>query len=845
MGRAVGAVLLLDGYVYKGRKDAHRQKVLVGDSYLSKTLDSDAPYWPIAAGTLPGIQWIAARYDEQLKTGATRFARKREDGTMSRGPHKFLMLLGAETAPRLKETGTVQWGGTTRVRELRAAHAEQVPHDYVSPDLERVLTSFEKLPQKELRVRSPTLLKALARGWERLYAKRKTVLSEQVTRVNIYTRAAVTADWLVNLRETPWVAIGKGNLATPDAAVIKSVETQALYASTAFAVDVDMGDFGADFAATLGLVISVRVSDLVKLLRDLRDGTAPAADTQIMQVYRNIAKHVPSVVAWNTRIGDLTAQELRTRFARRCRVGPRGRQRLATAETMQSACAADIFHDRGRFVPGGPACAALWIALDVREPSLDNCLHFLKGLASQLYNVEVIASLIDVYRYMEPLLQHTERRHRERLKTLPLYCGDGWHCDRPVFLVEDQELRTQLAKALPDRMFWIPPCDLRELPLLVSLTGVTRSTPVLSVTEDRAAAEERSDGVRAHFVQAVDHLSDELARNDPETRQQISFGWTELRTIPLFIYSGAIAVKANDEALSSGEIAIELQALIIPDPLELHAWEEALPRREYGGHSIATLFPPAMRRRIEAEWVVAWQESRERAAAAIRLASDEEHAEAMKDRATKINAAPKKKIAVTQPRGKQPGTKPRRLKENVGAILGATIVPGGPPKPLVPPNKPKLHSTSPPIKPIDPTSRSAPIAYTQADLEQRGWELLVQGLETSAEEALVDFRNRRGVGADGAIDWKTFVEMKATGSAPQSSIEMSNAEYERAKERGIDFILALVSGLEDGYQDEVRLILDPANCATVRPLNGVKLVALTEAPAIVIRFGEAEGSTSP
>ena len=74
-------------------------------------------------------------------------------------------------------------------------------------------------------------------------------------------------------------------------------------------------------------------------------------------------------------------------------------------------------------------------------------------------------------------------------------------------------------------------------------------------------------------------------------------------------------------------------------------------------------------------------------------------------------------------------------------------------------------------------------------------------LYTSQDEQLVDFRRRHGVGADGVINWKTFVEMKATGRGPQSSIEMSNAEYERAKERGIDFILALVSGLEAGQKD--------------------------------------------
>jgi len=67
------------------------------------------------------------------------------------------------------------------------------------------------------------------------------------------------------------------------------------------------------------------------------------------------------------------------------------------------------------------------------------------------------------------------------------------------------------------------------------------------------------------------------------------------------------------------------------------------------------------------------------------------------------------------------------------------------------------------------------------------------------------------------INWKTFVELKATAREPQSSIELWNAEYERAKERGMDFILALVSGLETGQKDEVRLIFDPANRVSVRP----------------------------
>jgi hypothetical protein len=70
---------------------------------------------------------------------------------------------------------------------------------------------------------------------------------------------------------------------------------------------------------------------------------------------------------------------------------------------------------------------------------------------------------------------------------------------------------------------------------------------------------------------------------------------------------------------------------------------------------------------------------------------------------------------------------------------------------------------------------------------------------------------------------------------------LSATEYERAKESGLHFIVALVSGLEEGFPTEVRLILDPANRATVRPVGAVRLVGLAEAPAVVIRIGDDVG----
>jgi len=261
-------------------------------------------------------------------------------------------------------------------------------------------------------------------------------------------------------------------------------------------------------------------------------------------------------------------------------------------------------------------------------------------------------------------------------------------------------------------------------------------------------------------------------------------------------------------------------------------------------YNIASLFSADIKRNIEAEWCVSWQESKEVITEGIRLASDEELNEALEEQADKINTAPKVRIELDTPARRSPASKPRTLKESVGVIAGAKVSPGSSPKPAQPVGRRPLSTTAPEASlPSSPQS-SRFVTYTNADLEQRGWELLKQVLNTSQDARLVDFRRRHGVGADGAINWKTFVELKATGRSPQSSIEMSNSEYARAKERGKDFILALVSGLEVGQLDEVRLIIDPANCVSTRPVNGIHLVGLLVAPAVVVQFEEVATKTS-
>lgn len=86
--------------------------------------------------------------------------------------------------------------------------------------------------------------------------------------------------------------------------------------------------------------------------------------------------------------------------------------------------------------------------------------------------------------------------------------------------------------------------------------------------------------------------------------------------------------------------------------------------------------------------------------------------------------------------------------------------------------------------------------------------------------------------------WKTFVELKATGRGPQSSVEMSATECERSRERGLDFIIALVSGMEEGAQTVIRSVIDPANRADVRPVGTVRLTGLTQCVVISVTIAD-------
>jgi hypothetical protein len=368
--------------------------------------------------------------------------------------------------------------------------------------------------------------------------------------------------------------------------------------------------------------------------------------------------------------------------------------------------------------------------------------------------------------------------------------------------------------------------------------------PMLTVGGNRQKAMDAGDNMASAFRQSVDQLSNELARYDASTRERLAITWDELRDIALFVYDQPFDVDVREPNLGTRVFRPKMKALLLRSPLELHVWIDALHQRDNCGRAIASLFPSEAQWRIENAWVASWIASKEATDVELmRFASDEEHAEALAALAESIQDGKRGKVRVTSPASRIEAARPRTLKAFLGGPIGVTVHEGSPRK-VLPIAPAKALIDTPPLPSPRATSGSGAgaVLYSSVDLEQRGWEYVTHVLNRSDAPELVDFRKRHGVGADGAIDWKTFVELKATGRAPHTSIEMQNSEFERAKERGLDFILALVSGLEEGQglPTEVRLIIDPANRAAVRPVHGVRLVGLADVPAVVVRFNDGE-----
>ena len=841
VGARLGAAILLEAS--DGRRRSKTRLVRPVEAYLPKAIDKDNPNWPNAAAGLDGVLWVSPSYEDRLRTGLGR-ARKREDGVRPRGARTFLSLLGVGLSPRLVAVDSNRARTRTQRTALAAVDANNVPSDWCSPDLELVLTTITgergRESVKVRRERAIWLLRCLSREWDQ-YVGRASVPAEKVARVHTHPKGRIPADWVCRLREAEWVPVGKSGFRRPGEAVLKNASTEAVYSNADFVAGVAAEDVPEGLAEALGLVRRVRASDLLTTLERMRGGAVPFERARVRLAYRQLAALAPRS-SWES-LGDVAAYELRTRFAARggLIVVDDEEGRPTWRRPDQVLRGRRVLPTASRYVPDGEAYGRLWRFLNISETQVGDCCSFLKEHAERSATDEQTGVLIEVYRFLDSLLAK-EGAAASAVRHLPLVCGGQWRAKRPIYLVEQDDLRLGMARALPDRFFWDPPCRPSTIPHLVNALGLTRLAPQVAA-DTTQLARERGEDLSHRFHEAVSHLSDQLARTSTDMRGSLTVGWDSLRNAPLRVYEGPVPVTVTDQALPD-PVGMTLRVHLSRDPLELHVAEDAIGSRDAGGRAVASLFTDSTKWNFDAEWALAWQEAERRDADDLRFVADEEERRRQLEKeAARIAVATKSKgkvqVSTTNGTSKEPPEPfpPRKLKTGLAGVESVTVVAGQPPKAAGQARKGILREEPEP-RPRQSSGQMANTAYSTGELEDLGWAVARHVLDHSDRSPLVDFRNRQRVGADGAIDWCRFVELKACGRTMPGSVQLTLAEFARAAERGKDYLLVVVSGLEDGFETRVKIIFDPIRNATLSRSELIRLTGLAAAPGIELAVGD-------
>ncbi|TBZ73809.1 sacsin N-terminal ATP-binding-like domain-containing protein [Rhizobium leguminosarum] len=843
IGAMLGAAVLLEAF--DGKRGAETSLVQPSQAYLPRTIDKDNPNWPNAAAGLTGMLWVLPSYEDRLRTGLGR-ARKREDGVRPRGARTFLSLLGVCMSPRLVTAASGFTRTASQRSAIHAADANSVPQDWRSSDIERVLAVITgeqgRESVKARRERATWLLRCLAREWDR-YAGLIRVPAEKIARVHTRSKGTVFADWVCRLREAEWIPVGKTGFRRPSEAVLKNASTEAVYSSSDFVAGVAAGDVPEKLADALGLVRRVRGSDLVETLERMRSGEIPFDPARVRLAYRQLAALTPRTI-WE-QFGDLPASKVRDRFAAGGGLivvdGEDGRPTWRRPDQVLRG--KRVLPITTRYVPEGEAYVRLWWFLNIPETGVADCCDFLKEHAERSKPDSHTGVLIEIYRFLDHLLSKENILGRDGVRHIPLSCGGHWRAKRPVHLVEKDDLRAGLARALPDWFFWDPPCRPSTIPHLVEALALTRLAPRVLANRSELAAQ-RGEGLSHRFHEAVSHLSDQLARTSTDMREALTVGWERFKGMPMHVHDDAVPVTVTDVG-SMKPVDMTLRVHLSHDPFELHIAEDAIGNRDEGGRAIGSLFSDPSKWNFDAEWALAWQEAAKRDADGLRFVADEdERRQQLEQEAAKITAGTKSKgnMHAKSPsapsKGEPPAPlPPRRLKSGIAGVDGVTVVVGQQPKPAAP-KRAGLLRDEPGLKPRQDSGPVANTAYNTGELENFGWEVARYVLDHSDRAPLVDFRNQQRVGADGAIDWDRFVELKAFGRTMSGSVQLTLAEFTRAARDGSRYLLVLVSGLEEGFETRVKIIFDPVSNSTVSTTELVRLSGLATAPGIELVIGD-------
>jgi hypothetical protein len=877
LGGGIGEQVLVDGFEWKGTKRLSTD-VLPADAYLSAALDgSGRESWATAAGQAPGLQWVHARYKTLLQEpGAPRVGAD-EKGL---GARALFTLLGAETAPRLVEPPRPE----TRYRDVAypieatagpaqseaveslGRYASHLRNDWVSPDLVAVVQDLVRKPVKARRPRSQALLRTLARAWGRLYADR-LVARAAYSSWNWQYAGDVPSTWRSIVMSEAWLSNKFGRAKPPRQLALQSPRMlDAFGPNNAW--------YGAEFEGmeqhphvleALGVQTFPHASRIIAALAELRrrakTGRAFARDAAVL--YDALGQHAATMtgpISPDRMIDDLSVNQVRAKFGiatSKPGLILAGGRWLPPGRVFRGP---PIFGSRRAFVPDRARSDRLWEILNVQPPSITDCIEVLAEIADHTHDAADEAVLLDTYRYLAKRLPNAELMEREALLRVPLWSGSKWLRKRPIYAVDDPALTLALSPQVPT---WASPGSLASLGGLPAALGVhvlNRSAFVPSGIRPRALLQGRD--IQPEFATAVRHLKARLQRNDPGLYRALAVGWDALEKARLAMSPG-LTLEID---LSERAISVSARAHVRPDPLPVLvclASADETGSDESTGRAIAALFDPTDadgrtldREKVALAWAAAWrQASRGEAVQDLDLPSDSAASDVVlsgiaadlahgSGRRRVFESLAKQAQVRTSSRptpGAEESVEPVAVRE-LKDVADLDVTKWE----IVSPSKGKAKASSPqrtialraiPTQasggPTAPASRAAPRGYSPEELETAAAQVLRRVLLTAGRQS-DDFRAIRRLGADVVDDLKRFFEIKASFGPGGDSVSLTAHEAKRAQTaKPGEFFLAVITGLEKGYQTHVRIIPDPLDALEWGEDGTLTLTGLRESGIVV------------
>ena len=839
----VGDSVLIDAYQWvDGRREYSKE--LARSVYLPPTISGGTEPWNKAAARTPGLKWAAPRYGRLLDPG-DRHSRKS-------GTRRTFGRLGALTMFRLElQENYHRIDHPVPPSQTIAFHkfphvTEYLRQDYISPDLESVVEDIcEDTPTARFE-RGLALLEVLRRHWMRTLQRRQHCVAYRF--YYQYRRLGdVPCTWLSKLADSPWLQSEDGRPARPRELTVRSILTEGLFGDekSMFATGVT-DDIERGLLSALGFQERPSASQVVDILRGVRDTGERIEWGAMRRYYAYLATLCPDSsdkVRQDTKIDDMTVGQIRGSFGIKS-----GAPGLIAQNGFWLAPSAvfkgrPIFGRRRRFVPDSDSYERLWNVLAIREPRVSDCVAVLEEIAHDGDAFTDASILTDTYRHLNDILSSAKTKDRILLMSVPLWTGSEWVTERPVYYIADE---TALRSLKSSHNVWEPPCSLEGMDAFVEALGVTLiPSESCAPTGIGLDAHSRGSSLRREFKADVEALKGFLAKNHPGAYRSIEFSWTALS-------DASLAVSPDlglDISLLDGEQEFATtNAYIAHDSITIYLSDEDL-LHDYnaGARVISQRFGSLENRQIVR---LAWANPDVMGlgnSASIALADDlpeEENPLADLKAAIDQNMGlfvnsqrPTRKKKAGGP-GKPPPA-PRRLKSlehmaianveiiNPHASVGKRRKTQKTPPVQTPPDGPRVGERIP--------NGSAPMSYKPQEREKLALQVL-KGVVRNNKAILKDFTHIAGLGADAGDDLGRLFEIKAHGGEIPDSVSVQPSQIKAAEKNPKDFYLAIVGGLEEGYETVVKLFARPLETLDWERGTTFKLSGIRSKQAIEVRI---------